>query len=189
VLIATGLQIHFAGARSLARTVAWHNAFAAVLLVNGFLSLFYHLTTSAIARFFPPRRGIYARLVEQARFYTEGIFFGWPHPSPKTPERRLNPLQQVTYLALLNILLPLQALSGVLIWGASRWPALVASLGGLTLVAPLHNLGAWIFLAFLMLHLYLTTTGRTVLSNLKAMIDGYDHLEHPLAPEEGEAHA
>ena len=32
---------------------------------------------------------------------------GEPHPFEKQPGKRLNPLQQVTYLAILNVLLPL----------------------------------------------------------------------------------
>ena len=183
VLALTGLQVHFAGVRGalpLPQAVVLHNAFALILTANAFLALFYHVTTRAIQRFFPPREGIRARVLEQARFYTSGIFLGRPHPSPKTPERRLNPLQQVTYLLLLNVLFPLQVVTGAFIWGVSRRPDLADRVGGLTLMAPLHSLGAWLFLAFMVLHLYLTTTGHTVTSNLKAMVDGYDEVEPDL---------
>jgi thiosulfate reductase cytochrome b subunit len=191
VLMITGLQVHFAGERALLPlplAVAAHNLFAVILTVNGFLSLFYHLATSAIRQFVPHPRGLLGRIVEQARFYTSGIFLGRPHPSPKTPERKLNPLQQITYLSLLNILFPLQLVTGGLIWAVSSQPALAAKIGGLTVVAPLHNLGAWAFLAFFALHLYLTTTGHTVFSNLRAMLDGYDEIDPGYAATKGGSH-
>lgn len=180
VLMVTGLQVHFFGAwelMTLPRAVAVHNFFAVVLALNAFLSLFYHLATSAIRQFLPPKKDLIENVTAQAQYYTRGIFLGQPHPSPKTPERKLNPLQQLTYLALLNVLFPLQVVTGALIWGASRWPHLAQATGGLTLVAPLHSLCAWFFLAFFFVHVYLTTTGHTVLSNITAMINGYEEIE------------
>lgn len=180
ILVVTGLQVHLAGAvasAGLPRAVAVHNLFAVILLANGFLSLFYHVTTAAIRQFVPSRQGLLARIVDQARFYTRGIFLGQPHPLPRTPDRKLNPLQQMTYLALLNVLFPFQAATGILIWGAARWPEVAAAVGGLRIIAPLHNLGSWLFLSFIVLHVYLTTTGHTVLANIRAMIDGHDEIE------------
>ncbi len=78
------------------------------------------------------------------------------------PDQKLNPLQQFTYLALLNVLFPLQIVTGLLIWAVGHWPSLGAGLGGLSILAPLHNLGAWLFLTFFVLHVYLVTTGRTL---------------------------
>jgi thiosulfate reductase cytochrome b subunit len=180
VLMVTGLQVHFFGTwklLALPRAVAIHNFFAVVLAVNAFLSLFYHLTTSAIRQFLPPKKDLIDNVTAQAHYYARGIFLGQPHPSPKTPDRKLNPLQQLTYLVLLNVLFPLQVVTGALIWGASRWPHLAQATGGLTLVAPLHSLLAWFFLAFFFLHVYLTTTGHTVLSNITAMVNGYEEIE------------
>lgn len=49
--IVTGLEVHGGdGLRlmELTTSVALHDAFAVVLMLNGFLALFYHLTTKAI---------------------------------------------------------------------------------------------------------------------------------------------
>ena len=191
-LMLTGLQVEFAGVRSvlpLPTAVAIHNFFAVVLTVNAFLSLFYHLTAGAIRQFIPPRDGLARQVAEQARYYAQGIFLGQPHPSPRSPDRKLNPLQQLTYLALLNVLFPFQVITGVLVWGASRWPRLAGAMDGLTVVAPLHSLGAWLFLTFFVLHLYLTTTGHTVLSHVRAMLDGYGESEPEARAEPGGSHA
>jgi len=55
-------------------------------------------------------------------------------------------------------------------------------LGGLGFLVPFHSLLAWLFAAFLILHIYLTTTGHTPLASIKAMISGWEKV--PLHPEE-----
>jgi len=51
---------------------------------------------------------------------------------------------------------------------------LALDIGGLKVVALLHTAGAFLLVAFLIVHLYLITTGQTVTSNLKAMITGWE---------------
>jgi len=181
-LIATGLVIHGAGAAPVAlpRAVTLHNVFAVVLMANAFLALFHHLATAAIRQFVPAPQGLLARILEHLAYQARGIFLGGPHPA-NAPGHKLNPLQQLTYLALLNVLFPLQIATGALIWAVGHWPQVAAAVGGLRVLAPLHDLGAWLFLAFFVLHVYLVTTGRTVGEHLTSMITGW-------APAEDGAH-
>jgi thiosulfate reductase cytochrome b subunit len=179
-LILTGVEIHQGGWRwpfGLPVAVTVHNALAVVLVVNATLSLFYHVTTAAIRSFIPEPHGFLARALEHLEYQTRGIFRGGPHPG--TPAgQKLNPLQQLTYLALLNLLFPLQIATGVLVWAVGHWPPLAAALGGLSVIAPLHDLGAWLFLSFFTLHVYLVTTGRTLGEHLRSMATGYQLVEH-----------
>jgi thiosulfate reductase cytochrome b subunit len=153
-----------------------HNAFAVVLMLNGFLALFYHLTTAAIRNFIPHPHGFVERMLEHMTYQARGIFYGESHP-PNAPGHKLNPLQQLTYLALLNVLFPLQFLTGALIWAVGQWPNWATALHGLRWVAPVHNAGAWVFLSFFVLHVYLVTTGRTPGEHLRAMVTGYQDVE------------
>jgi thiosulfate reductase cytochrome b subunit len=59
-------------------------------------------------------------------------------------------------------------------WSGERWPEAVRAVGGLSALSMIHTFGAWLFGAFVVMHVYLTTTGRTPLANLKAMILGYE---------------
>ena len=86
-------------------------------------------------------------------------------------------MQQITYLAILNILLPAQVITGVLIWGMQEWPQLASSLGGLPVLAPIHTMLAWAFSAFIVMHVYLTTTGETPLAGIKSMVSGWETTE------------
>ena len=44
-------------------------------------------------------------------------------------------------------------------------------------IANWHTFGAFLLVAFVIVHVYMTTTGHTYTSNLKAMITGYENLE------------
>ena len=149
----------------------------AILVVNAILSLFYHLASGEIQQYIPRPRGFFDQAIEQAKFYIGGIFRGDEHPFEKTPERKLNPLQQITYFGILNVLLPLQVITGALMWGAQRWPQVANALGGLAILGPFHTLVAWTFASFIVAHVYLTTTGHEPLAGIKGMIMGYDEVE------------
>jgi thiosulfate reductase cytochrome b subunit len=186
-LLATGLIIHrpdvFA-AFSFSAVVSLHNILAALLVINAALSLFYHLATERIREFVPRPYGFFDDAIRQTQYYLSGIFKGEPHPFDKRPDDRMNPLQKVTYLAILNVLLPLQIVTGALIWGAQKWPEAAAALGGLPLLAPFHSLVAWLFASFIVMHVYLTTTGATPLEAIRGMVTGYEEVEvHEGAPD------
>jgi len=177
LLLVTGLEIHAPESFPLfgfAAAVAVHSALGFLLIANAVFGLFYHLTTGRIREYLPEPHDFFTMAGRQAIYYLRGIFKGEPHPLERRPGHKLNPLQQVTYLVILNILLPLQAMTGLLIWGLQRWPEWAGAVGGLPVLAPTHTLIAWLFGAFLVLHIYLTTTGHTPLSNLRAMITGWD---------------
>ncbi|MBN2079186.1 MAG: cytochrome b/b6 domain-containing protein [Spirochaetes bacterium] len=180
VLIITGLEVHYAGSFALMgfeNAVDVHNFFAALVTLNAGLSLFYHLATGEILQYIRVRKGFRGEVIVQAAYYLYGIFRGTGHPFEKTAERKLNPLQQLTYFALLNVLFPVQIVTGIMMWLVSVWPGFSSAVGGLTLLAPVHNFFAWLFITFLAVHLYLITTGHTVFSNLKAMITGTEEME------------
>jgi len=148
-------------------------------MINAFLALFYHLATAAIRQFLPPREGLVEALTGQTKYYLSDIFKGLPAPFPRSPERKLNALQQITYLFLLNGLFPFQIITGALIWLVGTYPAMGAAVGGLGLIAPLHNLGSWMFISFLVAHIYLATTGHTVMAHVWGMVEGYEEVEVP----------
>ena len=175
-LILTGFHLHYPDrlpiVGSMARAVRWHSWLGIALVANAFLGLFYHFTAEKYQHFLPKMDDFSTGAIRQFRYYFYGIFKGEPHPFDTDPEHKLNPLQKLTYLAMLNVLLPFQIASGLLLWGANRWPDLFARFGGLSVLAPAHTLGAFLFVAFFVVHLYLTTTGNTPLSLIRAMITG-----------------
>jgi Ni/Fe-hydrogenase b-type cytochrome subunit len=181
LLLFTGLVIHkpdVFGIFSFSYVVQVHNVLGFILLINAALALFYNLASGEIRQYLPKPHGFIGRSVAQAMYYTRGIFAGQPHPIEKTKEQKLNPLQQITYLGILNVLLPAQVITGVLIWGLQRWPHLAELLGGFQALALVHTLVAWAFAAFIVMHVYLTTAaGHTPAAGIRAMIEGWDEVE------------
>jgi thiosulfate reductase cytochrome b subunit len=179
-LIFTGMVIHkpdIFGMFSFQGVVLVHNALALLLVINAALAAFYHLASGEIKQFIPEPRGFFGQMFAQARYYAYGIFRGEPHPFEKTRNRKMNPIQQITYFGLLNVLLPLQVITGVLMWGAQQFPALTNLVGGLPVLGPVHTLVSWLLATFIVVHVYMTTTGHTPLANIRAMIFGWDEVE------------
>ncbi len=180
ILLFTGLIIHrpdIFGAFSFRGVVTLHNILAAILVINALLSVFYHIATDRMQEYIPRPYGFFDDAITQAKYYISGIFKGEGHPFEKRPDSRMNPIQKVTYFGILNVLLPLQMITGALMWGVQKWPTFANALGGLPFLAPFHSLVAWLFGTFIVVHVYMTTTGATPLEATRAMITGYEEVE------------
>lgn len=180
ILLFTGLIIHrpdIFGAFSFRGVVTIHNVIAVILVVNALLSAFYHIATERVQEYIPRPYGFFDDAIVQAKYYMSGIFKKEPHPFEKRPDNRMNAIQKATYFGILNVLLPLQILTGALMWGVQQFPAVANLFGGLPFLAPFHSLVAWTFATFIIGHVYMTTTGATPLEATRAMITGYEEVE------------
>jgi thiosulfate reductase cytochrome b subunit len=179
-LLLTGLIIHrpdIFGVFSFRGVVTIHNVIAVILVINALLSVFYHVATERIQEYIPRPYGFFDDAILQAKYYISDIFKGEGHPFEKTPTSRMNPIQKATYFGTLLVLLPLQMMTGALMWGVQKFPALAGWFGGLPLLAPFHSFIAWTFATFIIVHVYMTTTGSTPLEAMRAMVTGYEKVE------------
>jgi len=173
-LLATGFEVHgtfsWLGYK---RAVAFHSALGVTWLAAFAFFAFWVATTGEWKQYVPTTK----KMFEVMRFYAYGIFSGQPHPCPKTPDAKHNPLQRLTYLALAALLLPFMMATGLLYYVYNDWAAL--GLGGLSLsaVALVHLIGAFAILAFLVVHIYMTTTGHSLLAHVKAMVTGWEETQ------------
>ncbi len=173
----TGFEIHgslrFFGYR---QAVQYHNSAATAFLILIAFAIFWHLTTGEWKQYLPTLKNLRA----QADYYVFGIFHDAPHPTKKTVLTKLNPLQKLIYAGLKILVIPVMAVSGLLYFFyryPQQYEVISLNVGGLGLIATLHTIGAFLLVSFLIAHLYLVTTGRSLTSNLKAMITGYEELE------------
>jgi thiosulfate reductase cytochrome b subunit len=169
----TGFEIHgtlsFIGYEA---AVDLHIYFAWSLVILIVFAAFWHFTTGEWRQYRPTS----SRLREMFRYYLVGIFRNEAHPIKRTEISKLNPLQRLTYLGLKILMFPVQLISGFLYYYYNQLHAagFEYSLGT---VAAVHTAAAFALLAFVIAHVYLTTTGHTVLGNVKAMITGYETVE------------
>lgn len=172
LLVVTGFEIH--GSFSLLgfkRAVGLHNWLAGAFGVLVAFAIFWHLTTGQWQHYTPTRQ----HLRQMTGFYLRGIFRGEPHPFKKTEIAKLNPLQRLTYLSLKLLIFPIQGLTGLAYYYYNDLAAHGHLTNGVGKIALLHTAGAFVLLAFLIAHVYLTTTGETPTANLKAMITGWEN--------------
>lgn len=175
-LALSGFEIHgslkFFGFEN---AVEYHNFAAYSLIILIVFAIFWHFTTGEWKQYIPT----FSLLKTQLNYYIFGIFKNAPHPTKKTPLSKLNPLQKLTYFGLKILVIPIIVTSG-LFYMLYRYPQRhgveALNIQSLEIVAIIHTLGAYILVAFVIVHLYLITTGEKVTSNLKAMITGYEEI-------------
>ena len=172
-LALTGFEIHSSYKLfGFQRAVVMHNVAAWALLVLIIFAIFWHFVTGEWKQYIPTTKYIKA----QIEYYITGIFKGAPHPTNKTVYNKFNPLQRLIYLGLKLFVIPIQVITGF-IYLFYIYPDNPAHSFDLTNVATVHTLGAFILLSFVIAHVYLTTTGETPLSSIKAMITGWEVID------------
>lgn len=175
-LAVTGFEIH--GTFELfgfEKAVSFHKITAYLLLVLVVFAVFWHFTTDGWRHYIPTSRNFIA----QVRFYLFGIFKGENHPTAKTELSKLNPLQRLVYLGLKLVIIPMIVVSGLLYMFYNTLGDHLKFIDKISLesIALWHTLGAFLMMSFLVTHIYMTTTGHSPLSNIKAMLTGYEEIE------------
>ena len=92
----------------------------------------------------------------------------------------------MVYLSLAAFLLPFQMITGILYWGYNHWPAWGIEFLSLKWMGILHMFGAINILTFIVVHVYMTTTGHSLSAHVKAMITGWEGVEEGVKIEEWE---
>ena len=172
-LIITGFEIHSSfNWLGYETAVVWHNYAALSFIVLIVFAIFWHFSTGEWKNYIPSTENLKAQL----DFYLFGIFRNAPHPTKKRVLSKLNPLQRLIYFALKILVIPVMVGSGLLYF-FFHFPMGGVEVLSLKPVAVIHTFGAYLLVMFLVIHLYLITTGHTLTSNLMAMITGWDRMD------------
>ncbi len=175
LLALTGFDMRFSlGLFGFENAMDYHIGVAFAFAVLTVFAIFWHVTTGAWQQYWPLNA---SRIGAMVRYYTGGIFRNEPHPIKKTELSKLNPLQRLAYTGLKLFTIPLVVVTGILYYFYNSWEAIGLEGVELGTMAFLHVLGAYLLLVFTFGHIYLTTTGHTPLSNIKAMITGWEDIE------------
>jgi len=183
-LIVTGIGIHwpitfeYIGGLDLA--VSLHNIIGWITVVDFALWIGLNLVLRRIRHYVPTRHDIWPGTLVQAKFYGMDCFLGAEHPYHPQPHNKFNPLQKISYLGVMAVIMPLVIVTGLLYMYPVLFEGVIAALGGLHVIAVVHFVLAGICTAFLIAHVYLCTMGSTVTEDFKHMISGYgeSHGDH-----------
>jgi thiosulfate reductase cytochrome b subunit len=170
----TGLEIHFHSLTifGFETAVQLHRQLGWILVILILFAVFWHFTTGQWRHYLPTKK--YLR--EMIRFYLVDIFRHEPHPVQKKVITRFNPLQKLTYLSLKTLVIPVLVPTGFLYY---YYRPLTEVFPWLELgpIAMVHTFAGYLLIAFMFAHIYLTTTGHTPLTNIRAMFTGWEWLE------------
>ena len=104
--------------------------------------------------------------------YLVGMMRGQPHPYKRTLSRKQNPLQSFAYFSIMTVVGPLLWLSGLAYMFYSFWEGNSGNNDIFSVIVLLHLIGAFLMVAFVIGHIYMVTTGKTLSHYTKAMITG-----------------
>lgn len=152
--------------------VTVHTYAALALMALWTFTTFWNFTTGQWKQYLL-KKGIFKVI----RFYAYGILAGEPHPYKKSLQRKQNALQSLAYLSFMVLIGPALWASGLIyllydLWSTQPWAGT-----GLAVIATVHTLTAFAMAFFVIIHIYMTTTGKTPLHYIKTMITGYDKIE------------
>lgn len=183
ILMITGTSMHFAepGTPQLDFRTAriLHNSGAIVIMIGYAVYLFGNLV-GRNGEFYRLKKGeIPGGMLRQARYYLQGIFRGEPHPFPHSEENKFNPLQKIAYAVVMYVLFPILSLSGVMLFLPEQAPdrvqVLTTTFSGVSFYAFLHTIVGYLLSLFMVVHIYLGTTGESPTALYRAMLSGSRH--------------
>jgi len=170
-LALTGFEIHgtfsFFGFE---KAVLFHNSAAFALITLVAFAIFWHFTTGEWKQYVPTTD----KLIDQVKYYLIGIFRNEAHPVEKVADSKLNPLQRLTYIGYKIFIVPVMVVTGLVYYFVAHGDMVIKSV---KTIGTVHVIGAFLLIAFTIIHVYMTTTGHTIFSNLKSMITGYEDME------------
>jgi thiosulfate reductase cytochrome b subunit len=177
ILLFSGISLQYSSADySILRfdiAVSMHNISGVILTIAYFVFLLGNIFTRNGKYYKIPLSGFFGELIAQIKYYSWGIFHKAKAPFPLTIERKFNPLQKLSYVGAMYILMPILIASGFgLIFPEILLPK-VFGMSGLHLTGLVHIIAGFTLSVFMLIHIYFCTIGKTPLSNFKSMIDGW----------------
>ncbi len=177
LLIVSGISLQYSDTSApfigFQTAIALHNFCGVGLTINYTLFFAGNLLTDNGRNYLLRMKGLGKRLWKQLYYYAYGVFTGEKAPFPVGKERKFNPLQQISYIIIMYGALPLLFITG---W-ALLFPEFILKkflgFSGVFLSAQLHIAMGFLVSVFLVIHLYVSTMGRTPFSNFKSMVDGW----------------
>ncbi len=181
-LIITGLEIH--GTYTLfgfQTAVNIHNFLGLSWLAMFAFFVFWLFVTGEWKQYIPTTKKLFSVVF----YYAWGIFQGKSHPVQKSKGAKHNPLQRLAYLGISAMLLPVQMVTGLLYYLYNDISVILP----LQILAVVHTLIALLLINFLVIHLYMTTTGHSLFSHITGMITGWEEIYETTKIEEWETKA
>jgi thiosulfate reductase cytochrome b subunit len=181
ILILTGIQLRIPGISIFSQynTAVFLHKFFGFALTGSFLFWFlYYLLSGRLKKYYCIRSRDITGIPRQAFYYLFTIFQGKENPYPPSIDEKFNPLQKWAYIVVMFFLTPLIIITGIMFSDVVYFLNYIKFIGGLRILDAIHVATGYVFVIYLMVHIYMSTLGRKIYSHIKTMITGYEENIH-----------
>lgn len=158
-------------------SVTIHNICGIIVSIGYVFFLVFNHFSGNGKQYVPNYKGFVERLVKQANYYLKGYFKEEPKPYPISKNNKFNPLQRLSYIATMYVLMPIVVVTGIALLYPEMIVDKIFNMGGVAITAILHAIGGFFISLFLIIHLYVASIGKHPLKNYKSIVDGYHRAE------------
>lgn len=179
LLIITGLLMqsgHESSFISFGVVIKMHNITGTIVGLNYLLFLIGNMVTNNSKFYIVKPKGFLKRPMKQAYYYTWGMFHGMKAPYPLSEKRKFNPLQKYFYILVMYIAVPLVVITGFTLLFPEIIVEKIYNISGVLITAVFHSALGFIISVFLIIHLYVSSIGKSPLENFKSIITGWHHI-------------
>ena len=177
LLTVTGIQLRVPGISILGAygsAVLLHKYAGFAMAASFLLWLGYSVISRNLRQNYLVRGKDITSLYRQARFYMFGIFMGDENPFTPSASDKFNALQKIAYGSVMFLFTPIMVITGVLFSDMFYFRTVIELIRGPRVLDAIHVIVAYVFLLYLVVHIYMSTLGGSALSHIKAMLSGYE---------------
>jgi thiosulfate reductase cytochrome b subunit len=177
MLIVTGISMHyFTKENPLIRfdlAVLLHNFFSEIIVFSYLFFIISNVVTKNGKNYRVERKEFLKKLIQQSKYYLFGYFRGDKKPFPVSKEKKFNPLQQITYVITMYLLVPLVIISGIAMIFPESIVERFTTASGIKITVVFHTAIGFLISLFLIVHIYIASVGKNPLRNFRSIITGF----------------
>ena len=177
LLLITGIELRIPGVAALpinSPALRVHRYVGWSMTISYLFWFFYSLMSGNLSRHYVIRGGDLKGMFRQVKFYLFSIFRGEENPFRASPDERFNPLQKLAYGTVMCVFTPIIVVTGLFFSDILFFRKYILLLNAVKVLDAIHVIVAYMFVLYLIVHIYMATSGRKASSHIKAMIVGYE---------------
>ena len=181
LLIVSGLSMQYSNPDhpfiSLSASVRIHKICGIGVTISYFIFFIGNMITGNGKNYKIRFKNLLKSITIQIRYYVRRSWEKPEPPFPVTSDRKFNPLQALFYTNAMYIGVPLLFLTGLGLMFPDAVMDKIFGVSGLLLTDLLHVIIGFLMTAFMLVHIYMASLGRTPFSSFRAIITGWQQLE------------
>ncbi|NQU84827.1 MAG: cytochrome b/b6 domain-containing protein [Mariniphaga sp.] len=180
LLIITGISLQSGSVDPLIEfnsAINLHNISGIIVTISYLIFILGNLFTNNKKFYVIKPKGFLKRPMKQAIFYTWGMFKGENAPYPLSEKRKFNPLQKYFYVIVMYLAVPMIIITGIGLFFPEIIIEKIYHLNGIFVTAVLHSAMGFFISIFLLIHIYVSSIGKSPIDNFKSILTGWHHIK------------